>query len=202
MTPRRACALAALVALVVGLGGCTHEASRGDVLDALRAQPWPEGATAELGDDPGGGRYERPRATARRESSDPPWRAVAVEVDAAVAAGWVPAYAQCGGPQDSVRVDLVREVLDDVPATATVAAQVVDDLGLPAARGTTVVSVTVVAAAPQDVQDPALLPAALRGDLPRATEVATCLDEPGTGARLRWTGVPAALPALGGPLPR
>ncbi len=195
-------ALAGVALVVVGLGACARDLSRGDVLDALRAQPWPAGAQVEVGKDPGGGRYERPRASGRVESDDAPWRAVGAEVDAAVAAGWTPVYAQCAGPRDSVRVDLVREVLDGVPATATVTGEVVDELGLPAARGTTVVGVAVVAAAPQDVHDPALLPAAVRDGAPQvAVDLATCLGEPAPGAGLRWVGTPAALPSLGGPLP-
>lgn len=195
-----------VVGLVVGaVAGCARDLSRGDVLDALRAQSWPADATVESGEDPGGGRYERPRASARSESPDEPWRAVDAQVEQAVAAGWVPVYAQCAGPQDSVRVDLVREVLPGVPATATVTGEVVDELGLPVplSGGSTVVSVAVVAAAPQDVSDPVLLPTAVRaGVTGAAVDLATCLDEPAASGDLRWAGTPAALPTLGGPLPR
>jgi hypothetical protein len=103
-----------------------------------------------------------------------------------------------------VRVDLVHEVRDGVPATATVRGEVVDELGLPAplSQGSTAVSISVVAAAPQDLADPALLPPVLR-ELPdaAAADLATCLDEPSDRGDLRWVGTPAALPTLGGPLP-
>ncbi|WP_157732482.1 hypothetical protein [Cellulomonas sp. PSBB021] len=199
-----------VVGVVVGLvlatvGGCARDLSRDDVLDALRAQPWPADASVESDDDPGGGRYARPRASARSDSPHEPWRAVGAEVGRAVAAGWVPVYAQCTGPQDSVRVDLVREVREGVPATATVTGEVVDELGLPArlSDGSTVVSVEVVAAAPQDVSDPALLPAAVRAGVPdEPVDLAGCLTDPPAGGALRWAGTPAALPAVGGPLPR
>ncbi len=201
-----AAAVVLVAGLVIGaLGGCARDLSRGDVLDALRAQSWPVDATVESAQDPGGGRYERPRASARSESPDEPWRAVGAEVERAVVAGWVPVFAQCAGPQDSVRVDLVREVLPGVLATATVTGEVVDELGLPVplSGGSTVVSVAVVAAAPQDVSDPALLPTSVRGGVAgEAVDLATCLADPAASGDLRWVGTPAALPTLGGPLPR
>jgi len=193
-------------ALVVSLlGGCGDDVGARDLADALSAQAWP-GGEAELGVTPGGRTYPRPAVTRATPVTQAPWQAVADEVARAVDAGWVPVFAQCTGPRDSVRVDLVRPL--EVGGRTTVAAATVAT-GLEWAdlengrdpSDDVVLSVQAVAPAPQDLDDDALLPAALRA-VPDAVDASACLDGPPADDGRTWVGEPAALPPLGGPLPR
>lgn len=193
---------------LVGLAGCADRGpSTRDVARALGDQAWP-GGTVEVPRSPGGRAYGRPTTARSSAVAGAPWQAVADEVGRAVDAGWVPVYAQCAGPRDSVRVDLVR-ALDEKRAQGAIAVATVATVPSVAGgfeRGeesaaTTTLTVEAVAPAAQDLADPVLLPDALRA-VPQGIDPGACLDGPPAHDARTWVGSPAWMPATGGPLPR
>jgi len=200
---------------VLGLAGCSQGVSRQDAADLLGSQVWPVGPVTVDGTTDGG-RFPRPSITTRTDSDATPARAAASAVDDAVAAGWIPVYARCAGPDDEVVVHVVRQLRDGAVAVATIDAadpavlrQEGVGVGRPGEQDgpRTVVRISAVASAPEDLDDDAFIPPVLRDGGPGPGDrvdlgdcLASAAQEPGTVAP-RWIGTPAVLPREGGPLP-
>jgi|GEM_PF-611869 len=212
---RRAVGAGVLIAAVLGAAGCGHGVSRQHTADLLGGQVWPVGSVTVDGTTDGG-RFPRPSIITLSDSGATPARAVAGAVDDAVAAGWIPVYARCAGPDDEVVVHVVRRLEEGAVAVATIAAAdpaVLRHEGIGVGRPggqdgpRTVVRISAVSSAPEDLDDDAFIPAVLRDGGPgpgAGIDLDDCLapaaQEPGAVAP-RWIGTPAVLPREGGPLP-